>query len=91
LGYWKNSDKKQSLKYIHSTDQKRLCELIRRVREEKGISQQMLAAKLDVPQSFISKIETGERRIDVLELRCLCKAIKIPLKDFVELLEEGLK
>jgi len=76
------------LKNIHSHDHKKLCDLIRTLREEKGVTQQGLADKLDVPQSFVSKIETGERRLDVLELRSVCLALDLPLKRFVQLLEE---
>ena len=34
-----------------------------------------VAAKLDVPHSWICKIETGERRLDVCEYLALCQAI----------------
>lgn len=78
------------LKNIHSSDHKRFCELVRCLREEKGVTQQALAQKLDVPQSFVSKVETGERRLDILELRSVCLALGIPLKRFVQLLEEEL-
>ncbi len=60
------------------------------MREEKGFTQQALAERLDVPQSFISKIETGERRLDLLELRTVCQALEMPLKRFVQLLEEEI-
>jgi ribosome-binding protein aMBF1 (putative translation factor) len=79
------------LKSIHSTDHRRFCDLIRQLREEKGITQLGLAEKLDQPQSFVSKFETGERRLDVLELRSVCLALDVPLKRFVSLLEEELR
>jgi transcriptional regulator with XRE-family HTH domain len=49
-----------------------------------------LAKRLGVPQSFVSKYESGERRLDVLELRAVCVALKISLKQFVRRLEEAL-
>ncbi|MGI8404328.1 MAG: helix-turn-helix domain-containing protein [Thermomicrobiales bacterium] len=64
--------------------------LVRQVRQEAGLRQEDLAARLDVPQSFVSKIESGERRLDVLELRQLCAAIEISPLDFARRLEEGL-
>ncbi|ATC65018.1 transcriptional regulator [Nibricoccus aquaticus] len=79
------------MKNIHSSDHKKLCELIRRLREEKGVTQHALAQKLEVPQSFVSKVETGERRLDILELRSVCLALEIPMKRFIQLLEEDLK
>lgn len=47
-----------------------------------------LAKLLGQPQSFVSKYETGERRIDIAELREICAALGIPLSEFVRRLEE---
>lgn len=49
-----------------------------------------LAERLGQPQSFVSKYESGERRLDILELRSLCKAVGITLEQFVAKLEERL-
>jgi transcriptional regulator with XRE-family HTH domain len=68
----------------------KLHELLRRIRQEKGIRQVELAEKLGVPQSFISKYESGDRALDILELRQICKAIGISLEEFVRKLEERL-
>lgn len=45
-----------------------LIEVLVQVRQEAGLSQRDLAARLAKPRSYISKIETKERRIDVVEL-----------------------
>jgi transcriptional regulator with XRE-family HTH domain len=42
-----------------------------------------LAAQLGRPQSWASKIETGERRLDVAELRQLCIAMGVELSDVI--------
>jgi hypothetical protein len=42
-----------------------------------------LALKLDKPQSFVSKYETGERRIDVLEFAEVCAALGLDAADFL--------
>jgi predicted transcriptional regulator len=76
------------LKNIHSTEHERLCALLRELRVEAELTQADLADKLDVPQSFVSKYESGERRLDVLELRRVCKAIKMSLPEFVKRLEK---
>lgn len=82
--------KTEPLKPIHSQDHQKLCGLIRRLREDKEITQSTLAERLNVPQSFVSKIETGERRLDVLELRAVCTGLQISLRKFVQMLEEEL-
>jgi len=72
-------------------EQKRLQALLREVRQEAGLRQTDLAKRLGQPQSFISKYESGERRLDLPELRQVCKAIGIPLKKFVERFEDSHK
>jgi transcriptional regulator with XRE-family HTH domain len=64
-------------------------QLLRATREEKGLTQMELAAALGKPQSFISKIESGERRLDLVELREVCRALGITLTTFVERFEAG--
>lgn len=61
------------------------------MRLEGGMRQQDLAARLGEPQSFVSKCESGERRLDVLELRQITAALGVPLADFVRRLEERLE
>ncbi len=68
----------------------KLQELLRRIRQDKGIRQIELAEKLGVPQSFVSKYESGDRRLDILELRRVCRAVGISLEEFIRKLEEVL-
>jgi len=63
---------------------------LKRIRQDKGIRQVELAEKLGVPQSFISKYESGDRRLDILELRQVCKAVGITLQELIRKLEESL-
>jgi transcriptional regulator with XRE-family HTH domain len=69
----------------------KLQALLREVRTEAGIRQTDLAERLGQPQSFVSKYESGERRLDILELRDVCEALGLPLAEFVERLEDRLK
>jgi transcriptional regulator with XRE-family HTH domain len=77
-------------KTIQDSEQKKLLELLKRIRQDKGIRQVELAEKLGVPQSFISKYESGDRRLDILELRQVCKAVGITLQELIRKLEESL-
>ncbi len=67
-----------------------LQKLLRDIRREAGLSQQKLAARLGVSQSFVSKYESGERRLDVLELRHICAAMQVSLPALLERFEQML-
>lgn len=54
-------------KSIHTAEYAVLLSEIRTARECAGLSQRELAARLKVPHSWVSKVETGERRIDLVE------------------------
>lgn len=64
---------------------------LKTARKEAGLSQEALAEKLGQTQSFVSKFERGERRIDVIELRLICSALEMPFVEFVQRLEKRLK
>ena len=60
-----------------------LAALLRKLRTTAGLRQQDLAAKLNQPQSFVSKYESGERSLDLVELREICAAIGVDRKSVV--------
>lgn len=68
----------------------RLTTLLREMRVAAGLTQTELATRLGKDQTFISKYESGERRLDVLELREICRAIGVSLEEFVKRLEKVL-
>lgn len=74
-------------KSIHTEDQKQLQFLLRELRLEKELRQEDLAKRLGTPQSFVSKYEAGERRLDLLEIRAICISLDIPFMKFIERLE----
>jgi len=76
---------------IFSKGHQCLQQLLRSVRHEAGLSQIELARKLRYPQSFVSKYENGERRLDLIELRQLCQAMGIPLQELVKRFERAFK
>lgn len=72
-------------KTIFRSKYKRFLKLLRQVREERGITQAHVAKRLKTSQSMYSKMESGQTRIDVVQLDDICKAIGIDLADFVNL------
>lgn len=78
-------------KTIYSKDYATFLDLLREVREKAGVSQIELAKRLAESQSFVSKCERGERRIDILELVTLCKALNIDIIEFTKTLVKRLK
>jgi transcriptional regulator with XRE-family HTH domain len=70
-------------KSISSLRQNTLLGLLRVVREEAGLRQIDVAERLNQPQSFVSKYESGERRLDLLEIEVVCLACETDLSQFV--------
>ena len=67
-----------------------LLTLLREARLEAGLRPTDVAAKLGKPQSFVSNYESGERRLDLLELHALCEVLGISVVDFVKKFQRGL-
>lgn len=68
----------------------KLQALLKRIRQDKGFRQVELAERLGVPQSFVSKYESGDRRLDILEVRQICNVVGISLEEFIRKLEDSL-
>jgi transcriptional regulator with XRE-family HTH domain len=77
-------------KSIHSGDYKTFLAVLKHARERAELTQEEAAKRLGRTQTFISKCERGERRIDVIELRAFCAAFGITLRQFVGMLERKL-
>lgn len=69
------------------SEKKRFLSLVRQMRVDAGLRQADLARKLGEPQSFVSRYESGERRLDVLELRQICGVLGVSLTEFIKRLE----
>jgi transcriptional regulator with XRE-family HTH domain len=70
-------------KASHSKKGAVLRELLIQWRDDAGVTQVELAKRLSRPQSFVSKYERGERRLDVLELIEVCRALGRDASQFV--------
>jgi len=71
-----------------SSLQQKLLNQLRKARLDSGLRQVDLAKRLNQPQSFVSKYESGERILDLLELRQICEVLGISLSDFIQQFEE---
>lgn len=70
---------------VYSEEYQRVINALKKARKDKGITQAQLAEALGKPQSFIAKVESGERRLDVVEFVHLARLLEI---NFDQLLKE---
>lgn len=68
-----------------------MTELLREIRLETSLTQVELAARVGKDQAYISRYESGQRRLDLLEVRDICQAMGITLEEFVRRLEKAFK
>lgn len=71
---------------LHSTPYVKLRQLLREARETAELTQAQLADRLGRPQSFVSKYESGERYLDVIEFVDVCHALDLSPAAMLELL-----
>jgi len=57
---------------------------LRQVRKDAGMTQTDVARRFGAHASFVSKCESGERRIDVVELAEFCRLYRVSLPDFLK-------
>ena len=71
-------------KSLYTQEYKAIIERLKKARVAGGFSQQAVAEKLGKPQSFISKIESGERRLDVAEIKKFADIYKKDITFFIK-------
>ena len=69
---------------IYTKDHNLIVERLKKARLESGLGQIEVAKKLGKTQSYLSKIESGQRRFDVLQLKEFAKLYKRPLDFFIK-------
>lgn len=72
------------MRSIFDKEYKRLISQLKKSRLEQNISQKTLASKMGVTQSYISKIEQGQIRLDIIQLKNIAKHLGRNVKDFME-------
>lgn len=68
---------------IYQEDHKKIVERLRKARLDAGLSQVDVAKKIGRTQSYVSKIESGQRRFDVLQLKEFSKIYSKSLNFFI--------
>lgn len=68
---------------FHSYQYEVFRELLIKARKEAEFTQTQLAQQLNVPQSFVSKYEQGERRLDFTEFVEIAELLKVDINSFV--------
>lgn len=77
-------------KSIHKPEYQTLLEMLVEIRSKAGLKQAELAALLDRSQSYVSDVERGGRRLDLLQLREYCAACNQDLTAFVRRFEKAV-
>jgi len=76
-------------KSVHTKRYKLFLNLLIRARQDLDVTQEHVAARLNRPQSFVSKYENGERRVDVVEFLEIAEAIGFDPIDFLRKVRKG--
>jgi transcriptional regulator with XRE-family HTH domain len=67
----------------HTNQYRRLLDALRDARERSRLTQAAVARRLGVYASYVSKCESGERRLDVIELTAFCRVYGLDLVTFL--------
>ena len=77
-------------KSVFTDEYKLFLEALIAARKNKGVTQVQLAKALNKPQSYVSKYENGERRLDVIETFEILLALNVKPHQFFEKMEKQL-
>ncbi len=78
-------------KSIYTDEYGVLLEQLAALRQKSGITQVELAKRLGQSQSYVSKVERGDRRLDVIQLRTIVQTLGSTLPEFINALEKKLR
>lgn len=72
-------------------ERKILLQVLRELRKQRNLTQDQMARLMGVKQAFVSKYETGERRLDFLDLVAICDVMGVSIVKFSERFEVSRK
>ena len=76
-------------KSVFTESYKKLCELLVDARKNASMTQQQVANKLNRPQSFVTKYEKGERRLDIIELIEIVDILNIDIIKIIKAIQKN--
>lgn len=77
-------------KSLYRTENLELAALLRQLREDAGLVQTTLGERLGRNQTYVSNVELGIRRLDLVELRDYCAGLRIDLRDLIDTWESRI-
>lgn len=77
-------------KSLYRTETKVLLDVLKELRSESGLTQSQCSKALGRPQSFMSDVERGVRRLDLIQLLDLCQVFGVSLRTLVRRFESYL-
>ncbi len=81
---------KEPEKSIYTDEYAAVLRLLKAARKKSGVTQVDLAERLGQTQSFVSKVERGDRRLDIVQLRSILLEFGVTLQEFVRQLETAI-
>ncbi len=78
-------------KSLYTLENNILLSLLRKIRQEAGLTQAQMADKLGVNQSWVSYYERGSRKLDMLQVRQICLAVSVPFAEFSAMLDRTIR
>ena len=78
------------MKTIYRKEYVSILLFLKSARIKKNLSQEELASLLGKDQTYVSKYESGIRRLDVVEVFDICKALDINMKDIISIMENEI-
>lgn len=78
------------MKTIHTAAYQRFLLLLVKARREAGLTQRELSERLGRPQSYVSKFERGERRLDVIEFLEVTRSLEVDPHSMLEEISSAL-
>lgn len=79
------------MKTIHSKEYWILIEFLKECRINSSLTQQELAGLLGTDQTYVSKYESSQRRLDILEIREICQMLSLDFVEFIKNYESRIK